>query len=308
MRIAILGAGAMGCMFGARLSLSGQDVTMIAHRQESAAILAGGIDLALDGQQYHAPVSSAVASDIHEAFDLIILFTKTMASRSALDSVRHLLPNEGDTVLLSLQNGLGNDRLLLEYTDADHAMVGVTNFPSDLIKTGTVVSHSTGYVKFMFADGKERPTAEKINQVFLHAGLNSSLEPSIMTAIWEKAGFNACQNAICGICNVPCGGIPKAPEGDDLSRRIIHETAITANAYGISVSEERMISTVEKSFRDYSDHYPSMAQDLQHGRKTEIGAINGQIIEYAHAKGLEVPYTETVYDLIRIIEANLKQD
>lgn len=157
----------------------------------------------------------------------------------------------------------------------------------------------------MSPDGQVRPAAEEIQRVFAHAGLHSSLEPAIMTAIWEKAGWGACQNAICAICQMPCGGIPKAPEGFRLSRRIIHETAVTARAFGVAVDEERMIATVERSVVNYAEHFPSMAQDLAHGRRTEIGAINGQIIAFARQRGIAVPYTEAVYDLVRILEANL---
>lgn len=117
---------------------------MIAHRRESAEVLSQGISLTLDGQETWVQAQAAMAEELREPFDLILLFTKTMASRSALDSVRHLLPAGGETVLLSLQNGLGNAELLSEYVDADHRMVGVMNFPCDLVRTGTVVLSSTG--------------------------------------------------------------------------------------------------------------------------------------------------------------------
>lgn len=301
MRIAILGAGAMGCLFGARLALASQDVTMVAHRQESAEVLLRGIYLTLDGTELWAPVKASLAQDLRDPFDLVILFTKTMASKSALDSVQHLL---GSGCLLSLQNGIGNERLLEEYVDVPRALVGVTNFPSDLVSTGRVVSHSTGQVRLGPADGVVRPAAEEVAALLDGAGLNASLEPDIQVAIWEKAAFNACQNAICAICGVPCGGIPRAPEGLSLSRAIVHETAAVAHAYGVAMDEERAMRTVERSLVDYADHYPSMAQDVRHGRRTEIGAINGRIVEYAHAKGMDVPYTEAVLDLVRVIEAN----
>lgn len=304
MKTAIIGAGAMGCLFGARLALTGNDVTMIdVVPAVIDKISRDGILLEFEEDQEHAPAKAAKSDDIQEHFDLVILFTKTLYSLDALKAAEHFLKD--DTYVLSLQNGLGNDEMIEQFVGKDHILIGVTNFPSDLIGPGHVRAHAGGYVKFMSADGKDREILHEVNDMFLHAGMDSSIVPDIQAAIWEKAGLNAAINAVCAVCLVPCGGVGKVPDGAVLTRHIAHEAAEVAHAYGIPVSEERINHGIEvAAIVDDADHYPSMAQDVLKKRKSEIDHIDGMIVEYARRKGIAVPYTETLVTLMHIIEAN----
>lgn len=307
MKTAIIGAGAMGCLFGARLALTGNDVTMIdVVPAVIDTISRNGILLEFEGDREAAPARAARSEDVQEHFDLVILFTKTLYSLSALKAAEHFLKD--DTYVLSLQNGLGNDELIEQFVSRDHVMVGVTNFPSDLIEPGHVRAHAGGYVKFMSADGQDREILHRVNEMFLHAGMDSSIVPDIQTAIWEKAGLNAAINAVCAVCLVPCGGVGRVPDGVTLTRHIAHEAAEVAHAWGIPADEGRINQGIESAaIVDDADHYPSMAQDVLKKRKSEIDHIDGMIVEYARRKNIAVPYTETLVTLMHIIEANYPQ-
>lgn len=301
MKIAVTGAGAMGSLFGGRLAMAGNDVTMIAVSPATIeTINRDGIVLDDEAGRHVIPVKAKRAEDMGEKPDLIILFTKTLSSRAALDGARHYI-GEG-TYILTLQNGLGNIELISEYVGRDRIIAGVTNYASDSKGPGKISSAGSGYVKIMTADLRRSEFLDKVFRTFSDAGFHISIVDDIYTAIWEKAGFNAAINAVTAVCRVPCGGVGSVEEGRRLAAKIAEETAMVANAYGVKASAESIIRNLENSYIAHKDHFTSMAQDVQKKKKTEVEFINGGIVKKAREKGIEVPYTEAVYDLLRIIE------
>lgn len=301
MKIAVIGAGAMGTLFGGRLAMAGNDVTMVdVVPAVLDAINQDGIILEDEGGRHVIPVKAKKAEEMKEKAEVVILFTKTLYSRSALEKA-HTFIGE-DTYILTLQNGLGNIELISEFVKIDKILVGVTNYASDVKGPGKISSHGSGYVKIMAANGKISEMTAKVNETLVNAGFRSEITEDVFIAIWEKVGFNAAINSTTAICHVPCGGVGKVQEGRFLAAKIAEETARVANAHGVKVSAEAIISSLENTYEAHKDHFTSMAQDVQKRRKTEIRFINGGIVDKAKEKGIEVPYTETVYDLLRVIE------
>lgn len=301
MKIAVTGAGAMGSLFGGRLAMAGNDVTMIAVSPATIeTINRDGIVLDDEAGRHVIPVKAKRAEDMGEKPELIMLFTKTLSSRAALEGARHYI-GEG-TYILTLQNGLGNIELISEYVGRDRIIAGVTNYASDSKGPGKISSAGSGYVKIMTADLRRSEFLDKVFRTFSDAGFHISIADDIYTAIWEKAGFNAAINAVTAVCCVPCGGVGSVEEGRRLAAKIAEETAMVANAYGVKASAESIIRNLENSYIAHKDHFTSMAQDVQKKKKTEVEFINGGIVKKAREKGIEVPYTEAVYDLLRIIE------
>ncbi|GAB3066679.1 ketopantoate reductase family protein [Virgibacillus ainsalahensis] len=301
MKIVVIGSGAMGMLFGGKLALHGYDTTMV---DVVPAVIEKinnlGLYLEADDGDHLIPIKAAFAENIKEDVDLVILFTKTVYSRSALESAKKFLGR--DTYVLTLQNGLGNIELINEYVPNDHIIVGVTNHPSDIKRIGHISSHGSGYTKIMSANGKENKMLSIINDAFQDAGLNSQIVPDIMVSIWEKVAFNAAINSTTAVCRITCGEIAVTEQGKHLVYTIAKEAVAVANAHGVAASEETVINNLTTIFRIHKNHFTSMSTDIVNKRKTENEFINGGIVKKAREVNVEVPYTEALYDLISTIE------
>ncbi|KWZ36627.1 ketopantoate reductase family protein [Burkholderia anthina] len=311
MKIAILGAGAMGSLFGGRLAESGEAVTLIdvndAHLE---AIRRDGLRIDDDrGERrirtLHAMRPEAANADAAAApdtpFDLLIVFTKSLHTRAALDGVRALLTP--DTFVLTLQNGLGNVETVNAFVPIERILVGVTTWPADAAGPAHVRSHGAGAIRMMTADGAVRPFAAAVADALSRAGLACTLDADVWAAIWEKVAFNAALNTMCAATGCTVDQLGHHHDGPRLALAIAAETAAVARAKGIAVDGARIARNVEHAIRDHRGHRPSMLQDVLAGRRTEIDAISGKVVAAARETGVAVPHAETLLALVRLIDA-----
>lgn len=307
MRIAILGAGAMGSLFGGLLAESGEDVTLIdVNDAHLDAIRRDGLRIGDDrGErrittlQALRPEAANVSADT--PFDLLIVFTKSLHTRVALDGVRALLTPH--THVLTLQNGLGNVETLNAFVPLERILVGVTTWPADLAGPAHVLSHGAGTIRMMTADGAASPFATAVADALSRAGLACTLDADVWAAIWEKVAFNAALNTLCAVTRCTVDQLGEHHDGPRLAQAIVAETAAVARAKGIAVDAARIARNVEHAIREHRGHRPSMLQDVLAGRRTEIDAIGGKVVAAAREVGLAVPHTETMLSLVRVIDA-----
>jgi 2-dehydropantoate 2-reductase len=302
MKIAVIGSGAMGLLFGAKLAEAGNDVTMIDVVPEVLEELrANGIHLEFGDSDKQIPVKASRAEEMTETVDLAILFTKTIYSASALDTCKTYVGE--DTWMLTMQNGLGNIELMSNYVDYNKIVAGVTTFGADLIKPGHTKTSGKGYLKIMSANGEVTDDLRAINQVLVHAGLGSQIVDDVMVAIWEKVAFNAAINATTALLHVPCGGMGVVAEGEEICYKVSDEACAVANALGIKADAASVRETLRKTiFELHQDHFTSMAQDVLNKRKTEAAFIPGGVYMQAKNAGLEAPYNEMLYKLLLVAE------
>ncbi|KVZ40232.1 ketopantoate reductase family protein [Burkholderia ubonensis] len=307
MRIAMLGAGAMGSLFGGLLAEAGEDVTLIGVNDAHLdAIHRDGLRIENDCGERRITTLRAVRPDAAqpargEPFDLLIVFTKSLHTRAALDGVRALLT--AHTAVLTLQNGLGNVETLNAFVPIEQILVGVTTWPADLAGPGHVRSHGVGAIRMMTADGAARPFAQAVADALSRAGLACALDADVWAAIWEKVAFNAALNTLCAVTGCTVDQLGACHEGPRLALAIAAETAAVATAKGIAVDAVRIARNVEHAIGEHRGHRPSMLQDVLAGRRTEIGAINGAVVAAAREAGVAVPHTETLLGLVRLIDA-----
>ncbi|KVN85878.1 ketopantoate reductase family protein [Burkholderia ubonensis] len=310
MRIAMLGAGAMGSLFGGLLAEAGEDVTLIdVNDAHLDAIRRDGLRIENDRGERRITTLRALralrpdaAQRAHgEPFDLLIVFTKSLHTRAALDGVRALLT--AHTAVLTLQNGLGNVETLNAFVPIEQILVGVTTWPADLAGPGHVRSHGVGAIRMMTADGAARPIASAVADALSRAGLACALDADVWAAIWEKVAFNAALNTLCAVTGCTVDQLGACHEGPRLALAIAAETAAVATAKGIAVDAVRIARNVEHAIGEHRGHRPSMLQDVLAGRRTEIGAINGAVVAAAREAGVAVPHTETLLGLVRLIDA-----
>jgi len=303
MRIVVVGAGAMGSLYGGRLKESGQDVVLVdIWAEHVAAINRGGLKIQNEKDVRVIPISACLPHDAGGKADLIIVFTKTFHTEEALNSVKQLVYDQ--TLVLTLQNGLGNVELLNKFFSPDKIILGTTNFPSDLIGPGHIKSLGAGETKIMAFGNCEVNRLEKIRKALDAAGFKCSVEKDIFPLIWEKVAFNAAMNSLTSVTKLTVGRLGSSPEGRDLTFQVADEVLTVAEIKGLSVNRERVRKMIMEAFVEHYDHMPSMLQDTLAGKKTEIDSINGAVVKEASEAGTAVPATEVLYKIIKVLEKN----
>lgn len=299
-RIGIVGAGAMGCLFAARLAAAGADVTVVDVNAERLHLMSGeGIILHDDNGRIAVPVRAVLASDLAGPLDLLIVFTKGMHSAAAIRSVAHL--NDGRCLVLTLQNGLGNVEAISEVFETGCILWGVTDFPADLEGPNAVASHGQGHIWLGGVDAAAHGHADAVAAMLNAGRLNAAVDPDVRIAVWEKVAFNAALNALSTITGLPVGGLDR-PEGRRIATQVLDETIATALACGIAIDRDRLLAKMDFALANHRTHKPSMLQDRLAGRLTEIQSINGAIEKAAAQAGVDVPTTRLLADLVRMGE------
>lgn len=298
MDIAIIGAGAMGCLFGGSLTEAGESMRLIdLPGPHLTALQRHGLKLHTDAGDRIVPVQAGTAADFARTVDLAIVFTKGPHTETAMRAAAHLVGPA--TRVLTVQNGLGNDAAIRRAVPNAAVVTGMTNWPADLLGPGHVSSHGAGVTRIW----AEYPDVPAIAAVLDRAGLACKADPDTEVAIWEKVAFNAAMNSVAAVTRLPVGDMADHPSGRALVETIVAECLSVARAKGLSVDAERVGRSVAMAFAEHRAHKPSMLQDVLAGRVTEIENINGAVVEQAQALGLDVPVTRTLRDLVRLIGA-----
>lgn len=319
MNIAMLGAGAMGCLFGGLLSESGQRVTLLdIDDAQLDAIRSRGLRLQTDhGDRRIHGMSALRPEQCREAPDLLILFTKSLHTDAALRGVKALIG--APTRVLTLQNGLGNLEAVTRHVDPARVLVGMTTWPADLAGPGHVSSHGTGGVRLRWAvaddvaniaaneaandPANNAADVAHISQVLDAAGLRCEVDANVWKAIWEKVAFNAALNSLCAVTACSVGQLDLVADGGALARAVVSEVIAVARATGVDADESACHASVAHAIAHHRGHKPSMLQDVLAARPTEIEAINGEVVARAHAAGVPVPHTAMLLGLVRLIQA-----
>ncbi len=304
MRVAVVGAGAMGCLYAAAFHRAGAEVTLVdVNLEHIAAINARGLELDTRAGVERLPLPALRPEEATGTADLVVLFTKTFHTDAALMGVAAIVGP--DTHVLTLQNGLGNDAAVARRVARERVIVGVSTLPSDLVGPGRVRSHGDGGSKIYPAFGGDTAFARKVAELLTAGGLPTMLEPDIQAAVWSKAIFNAAMNTLCALTRRTPGFLGAHEEAKALIRAVVLEGVAAANASGVAIGAEPILDLTVVSVTDHADHEASMLQDVKAGRPTEVDAINGAIARTAQAAGLAAPVTETLWRLVKLEEARL---
>lgn len=301
-RVLMLGAGAMGSLFGGLLAEVGVPVTLVdINAMHLDAIRRDGLRLVTDGGERRVRLNACRPDEVQETPDLIVVFTKAMHTDAALGGIRRWIGPE--TRILSLQNGLGNGERICAYATADRVAIGMTTCPADLCGPGHVESHGQGKIRFTRLDGGQDDVLERIASVLRRAGLDCAIDPMVNTAIWEKVAFNAALNSICAVTACAVDAIGRTPAAQALALDIVDEVLAVARAEGLAVDADRVRASVLHAVGHHVGHKPSMLQDVLAGRPTEIEAINGAVVARAELRGIPTPATRALLALVRLMEA-----
>lgn len=307
MRIAVVGAGSMGSLFGGMLALGGQDVWLVDPRADHiAASRANGLLMTHGGEEWCAPVQATMDPSEPGTVDLIIVLVKSFDTASACEKARPLLGPK--TIALSLQNGLGNPEKIAASLETSRVIAGVTELGANLVKPGHIelsgnVMNNSGLTSIgAWQDGVTRDDVERIAACFESANMNVEVRDDIEAFVWTKLAFAASMAPITAITSLKVGGVIAFEDGRALLVSVIDEIVAVAEAKGIALDRDAVLERAVDTFTNIAEHTPSMAADVQAKRRTEIGALNGGVVEEAERQGLDAPVNRVITQLVRLIE------
>lgn len=301
MKIAVIGAGAMGSLFGGRLALAGNDVCLIdVDKDHIAAVRKDGLLIQSESTIECARPRAGLAHEFNDSQDFLIVFTKSVHTDEALSSVRHLI--DKSTWVLTAQNGLGNVEKIVQHVPFERVAIGTTNHAAGLAEPGRVKLYPGGELRIWSANGTQSDAVDNLSAAMVDSGIKCVADPQVEVAIWEKVAFNAAINPLCSISKYPVGGIGEYPAGRTLAALIITEVSEVARARGIPMDKSRVESLAKYAFEHHREHQPSMLRDILAGRATEIESINGAVVAEARKLGMKVPVNETLLNLVRLVE------
>ena len=306
MKVFIVGAGAMGCLYAGAFHRAALEVVLVdVNAAQVDAINANGLDLETRAGREVLPIPARLPADASGTADLILLFTKVFHTDAALEGAQHLIGPE--THVLTLQNGLGNDERVARHVARDKVLAGIASLPADLVAPGRVRSMGEGGSRLYPAFGGDVEFAAEVAQALTRGGMTATLEPHIHEAIWEKAIFNAAMNPLCALTRRTPGFLGAHPESVAMIHQVVEEGVAAANANGIMIASQPIHDLTLVSRTDHADHEASMLQDVKAGRRTEVDSINGAIVEAAKRAGVAAPVTETLWRLVKLEEAKLAE-
>ncbi|WP_306793036.1 ketopantoate reductase family protein [Desulfopila inferna] len=301
MRITVVGAGAMGCLFGGLLKLGRSDVVLVDVWQEHvAAINAKGLIIDKDKKRFVINVPACLPSQLQPPIDLLLLLTKSFNTEAALRDVAGCISES--THVMTLQNGVGHVETINKFVRKDKIIHGITTYPSDLIGPGQIETKGDGIVKVMSVDGSNGSTLGQIVEALHNAGMNCEITPDVSVAIWEKLAFNCAMNGLTTVLHMNVGMLGDSPEGLHLVGQMVEEIVSVARKKNIAVDKKRIMSTIAMAFMEHRQHHPSMLKDIMTKKKTEVESIHGAAIRQGAQLGLELPVNSTIYRLVKIIE------
>jgi len=301
MRVAVIGAGGIGGLYGGLLARAGHEVSFLARGPHLRAIQAHGLQVqsAQFGTFTVRGRASDAARDLGEA-DLVLFAVKTYDLESAASAAVHLLAPAG--VLLTFQNGVDAPDRVAALIGSEHVLIGTTGLETTILEPGVIGHLSAAHYVYVGAlHGPPDARVRGVVEVLSDAGINASEVEDGHRALWEKAFVLIPMATLTSVCQAPIGPIRELPETNALIDALFDEVTAVAAAYGYDLSAAR--PRVRGIIDGWAfDGKASMARDFERGRPTELEAVTGALVRMADARGIDVPVARTAYALLRLRE------
>jgi len=290
----IAGTGALACLFAARIASSGSEVTMLGSWLEGlAALRQHGVRLLdLDGSNSNYTVEVIDESSNKRKFKQSLVLVKSwQTERVAIQLGRYL---SADGIALTLQNGLGNDRVLMRMLPPEQVALGITTVGARMLEPGYVQFTGNGKV-MLGAHPKLSGLAEDLQK----AGFQVEMVSDPVSLLWGKLVINAAINPLTALLRVANGELLVRPEARELLAEAAREAALVASKQGINLPYPDPVAMAEQVARNTSANYSSMLQDVMRGTTTEIEAINGAIVRAGEQIGVPTPVNRMLWQLVK---------
>ena len=308
MKICMLGSGALGSALGGVLTEGGNDVWLIdAWAGHVDAMASRGLRLRVDGVDRTVKVKARTSPDGIGPADLVVVLVKSYHTREAIEKADAIVGP--DTVVMSLQNGLGHEEILADVVGKHRVLAGKTYAGGVLLGPGHVIAGTKDKYTFIGElDGRITGRAAKIAGTLTRAGLPTEVSANIMGTMWDKLLINVATGALAGITRLPYGGLYRVPEVEQCALAAVAEAIAVAKALGVKLTSEKP----EHAWRLAGEGLPrefktSMLQSIEKGAPTEIDFINGSVVRWGERTNVPTPVNKALVACVKGIELWQKQ-
>ena len=300
MKITVIGAGAMGSVYGGHLSGKHQVYLVDTNPDIVTQINREGLKIDEDGvtNTYH-PTAVAGTEGLGE-MDLVILFVKSIYSRAALAGNQGVIGEK--TRLLTLQNGAGHEDILKEFVPENRIIIGTTEDNGAVLAPGHVRRGGVGNTNVGMLTEDREEFLPQLKEAFDSCGFQVKIHENIQYLIWDKLFTNVSLSAVTGILQVDMGFIAENEYAWKLTKTLIHEAIAVAGALGLSFDEEAVTERVRQTAIGNPAGCTSIRADLRDGRRTEVNTISGSVVTAAGRCGVSVPSHEFVVNMVHAME------
>jgi 2-dehydropantoate 2-reductase len=298
MKVAVIGAGAMGSLYGGYLSQSGHEVYLIdVWKDHVDKINSDGLKIIKNDREltvYPRATSSATGVG---TVDLAIIFVKSIMTQRAVEQNIELIGPE--TIVLSLQNGYGNIEQIEKFVDRKRIIAGTTAHGATMIGPGIIKHAGEGQTHIGSVTGTTDLKIEAIWDMLNKSGFNTTVSNNVLQLIWSKLIVNIGINALTAILQVKNGQLLNLEETRKIMIEAVKEAVEVANKLGMIFDLDETVNNVMEVARGTSENKSSMLQDVLNGRKTEIDAINGAVLKEGLKVGVSTPVNMVLTSLIK---------
>jgi 2-dehydropantoate 2-reductase len=294
MKVAVVGAGAVGCYYGGMLARAGHDVTLIGRPRHVEAIERQGLRLETQTFDERIRVSASSEGSAVRSAQLVLLCVKSTDTESAAAIIKpHLAP---DALVLSLQNGVENADRLRAILPQD-VLAAVVYIGTEMAGPGHVRHHGRGELII------ERSRAsDELAQALIAAGVPTDISDNVRGALWAKLILNCAYNALSAITQLPYGRLVKGAGITAVMRDVVDECLAVAKADDVTIPGD-VDAAIRKIAETVPGQYSSTAQDLARGKPSEIDHLNGVIVRRGEALGVATPVNGLLHAIVKLLES-----
>ncbi len=302
MKIAVIGPGAMGLLYGGKLSRSA-DVLFVGNNEKNIRdINEHGVFIRREGEETHYDVKAVLGGTPKEPVDLVILFTKAYLTEAALKENTGLIGEK--TFLLSLQNGAGHENILSRFVEDTKVLLGTTAQGSSRENGYTIVNSGLGDT----AMGAFRPDEanaamlREMKTVFENAGFPTLISDNIRQMVWNKLMINASSSVLSGVLQVRQGYVVENADAFEMCKALIRDICDVADAEGLFFDKKEQILRLENHLKNAPAGLTSIYTDIKNGRRTEVDYISGAVAAAARKHGISAPAQEMMVHMVHAME------
>lgn len=306
LRVAVIGSGAMGSLYGGRLAASGVEVTLVdIWTEHIETIREQGLRITSSDDEETIDVAATTNPESIESVELVLLFVKSTATETAMaDAAETGLLNDAD--VLTLQNGLGNPETIAEFVPEKRVIAGVTSHGATMDGPGQIFHAGAGPTSIgrYFAENDDH--VKRIARTLQDAGFETIVTDAVRDAIWEKVLVNIGINAPTALARVKNGTLATTAPGRRIVETAVMEAARVAHSEGHDIRQD-IVDHVLAVAETTGGNRSSMRQDVEAGRKTEIEKLHGAVVARADRVDINAPVNRTLADLVRLAETDTEE-
>jgi 2-dehydropantoate 2-reductase len=301
-RIAMVGAGAVGCYFGGMLARAGAPVMLIGRPHHVEALTRNGLFFDSLNFQQQIPVSASTGVDAVSGADIVLLCVKTLDTDEAARTLAPHLASEA--VVVSLQNGVDNVERIRSSGGVD-AIPAVVYVAAEMTAPGCVKHTARGDLIIGHLSGSGTHLRERLDDLaalFVRAAVPCLVSENIEVDLWTKMIMNCAYNAISALSRARYGRVVRNPWTRTVMGQVIEEATAVARAAGVVLSAGALIEAGLKLGETMGNALSSTAQDIARGRRTEIDSMNGYVTRLGAKFGIATPVNQTLHALVKLLE------